>query len=643
MKPGPRARALAPGEGAIMASVLEPVKIGKVELKNRVVFPSMCVFFCDAEGYINDTLTEYIRERAAGGAGLLIVPGSPHGKVGPGRPALSHNGYIPGWEKLAGVAHEYGAKLFCQLHPAKFQAGRGYAIDDINDFTPEYIRSLIDSYADCAVRAKLAGVDGVEIHGAHAHEVAQFMSPFYNKRTDCYGGSTENRARFATEIVAGIKRKTGADYPLIFRISGTEMVEGGRGIDETVEIARLLEKAGADAIHVSCGMPESEYAISMPMDMEDLFNVDSAAKVKAAVGVPVIAVDRIATMEEAEAVIQSGKADLTALARAQLADPDIVAKYEGRVAGPVRHCIGCNQGCRDAAVYKKIRCMQNARLGFETTLNYLPVPEEEARQKVMVVGAGPAGLEAAYDLSLRGFRPVVYEKEAVPGGLLNLAALPPKKERMKDLTNFRVEALKLAGIEIHYGVEVTPKLVAREAPDVLIVATGSTVSIPPIAGLEADIAATADDVLAGRRTLAKGHIVVLGGGLVGCEAADYLADKGCKVEIIEMADKVAGGLNKSRRHFLMERMREKDVTVRLLTKAERVGANEVQVCSADYSYAIKDVDGVVLAAGRRPVDVLSEKVKELLPHTRVFVVGDAQKPGVALDAIHQAARVAAQV
>ncbi len=626
-----------------MMSVLDPVRIGNVEMKNRVVFPSMCVFFCDSEGYINETMIEYVHERAVGGAGLLIIPGSPHGKVGPGRPALSHNGYIPGWEKLAAVVHEHDAKLFCQLHPAKFQAGRGFAIDDVNDFTPEYIHSLIESYADCAVRAKMAGVDGVEIHGAHAHEVAQFMSPFYNKRTDSYGGSTENRARFGVEIVEGIKRITGADYPLIFRISGNEMVQGGREIEETVEIARLLEKAGADALHVSCGMPESEYAISMPMDMDDLFNVDSAAAVKAAVSVPVIAVDRIATMEEADAVIKSKKADLAALARAQLADPDIVAKYEGRVPGPVRRCIGCNQGCRDAAVYKKIRCMQNARLGFESTLNYLPVSQEQAQRKIMIVGAGPAGLEAAYDLSLRGFRPTVYEKEAAPGGLLNLASLPPKKERMNDLTHFRVEALKQAGIEIHYNVEVTPELVAKQAPDVLIVATGSTTAMPPIAGLDAQIVATADDVLAGRRMMEGKHIVVIGGGLVGCEAADYLAVNGCHVEIIEMSDQVAGGLNKSRRHFLMQRMTEKDVTVRLLTKVERIDADEIQVCSADYSYAIKNVDGVVLAAGRRPADMLSQQVKELLPQTCIYVVGDAQKPGVALDAIHQAARVAAQI
>ena len=625
-----------------MASILDPVQIGSVTLKNRVVFPSMCVFFCDAEGCINDTMTEYIRERAEGGVGLIIVPGSPHGKPGPGRPALSHNGYIPGWARLAQVVHRYGAKLFCQLHPAKFQAGRGEAIEDINDFTPQYIRSLIQSYADCALRARQAGVDGVEIHGAHAHEVAQFMSPLYNRRTDNYGGSTINRARFAAEIIRGIKATAGADYPLIFRISSDELVEGGRRVDETAEIARLLEEAGADAIHVSCGMPESEYAISAPMDVEDLFNVDSAARVKAAVLVPVIAVDRITTMEQADAVVQSGKADLVAMARANLADPELVAKYEGRVPGPVRRCVGCNQGCRDAVAYKKIRCMQNPRLGFEATLILPPATGEEAGRSILIAGAGPAGLEAAYQLVRRGFRPVVYEREAAPGGLMKLAALPPKKERMAEVIRFRVEALKAAGVEIRCGVEVTPERVAKEAPDVLIVATGSVPALPPVAGMDREAVVTADDLLAGRRRL-SGRVLVLGGGLTGCEAADYLAASGCQVELLEMGDRLAGGLNKSRRRFLLRRLAQGGVTVRLLTRAEAVEQDGVRVCSGDYRYTIAGIDGVVVATGRAPLDRLSQRVRELSPKTRVLVIGDAERPGLAIDAICQGARAAARV
>lgn len=623
-----------------MAKVLDPIRIGTVQLKNRVVFPSMCVFFCDGEGYINDTITEYVRARAKGGVGLIIIPGSPHGKPGPGRPALSHDGYIPGWRRLADTAHAYGARLFCQLHPAKLQAGKGEPVDDINDFTPEYIRSLIDSYAACALRARQAGVDGVEIHGAHAHEVAQMMSPHYNHRTDGYGGSVKNRARFAVEVIRGIKEKAGEDYPVIFRISGDELVEGGRRIEETVEIAQLLEKAGADAIHVSCGMPESDYAISAPMDVEDLFNVGNAARVKAAVRIPVIAVNRITTMEQADAVIQSGKADLAAMARANFADPEIVAKYEGRVSGPVRRCVGCNQGCRDAVTYKKVRCMQNPRLGFEAVLDFSPAKDTD--KKVLIAGAGPAGLEAAYALTLRGFRPILCEKEAVPGGLMNLAAIPPKKERLGQVTAFRVEALRQAGVEIRCNVEVTPELVAAEAPDVLIIATGSVPARPPIPGLDRELVVTTDDLLAGLRTV-KGRIVVIGGGLVGCEAADYLAAQGCQVEILEMGDKLAAGLNKSRRLFLLQRMADSGVTLRLQTQVEEIREDGLWVSSGGYRYPLAPVDGVVLAAGRRSLETLGEKVKGLCPRTKVFVIGDAQCPGMAIDAIQQGARAAAQI
>lgn len=295
-------------------NVFTPIRLGSVELKNRIVFPSMCTHFCNPEGYVNDILTAYVRERAEGGIGLIIIPGSPHGKPGTARPAISDNSYIPGWAKLADEVHKCGARLFCQLHPASFQAGRGYKIDDINDFTPEYIQELIGSYAAGAVRCRLAGVDGVELHGAHAHEIAQFMSPHYNHRTDEYGGSTEKRARFAMDVIKGIKAAVGDDFPLIFRISGDERVPGGRGIDETVEIARLLEAAGADAIHVSCGMPESDEWISAPMDVEDTFNAVNAEKVKAAVTIPVIAVNRITNIEEANQVLERGQADMVAMA-----------------------------------------------------------------------------------------------------------------------------------------------------------------------------------------------------------------------------------------------------------------------------------------------------------------------------------------
>ena len=625
-----------------MHKSLEPIKIGNLSLKNRIVLSSMCVFFCDQEGYINDVLTEYVRERARGGVGLIIMPGSPHGKVGPGRPAISDNSYIPGWKKLADMVHSYGGKLFCQLHPGKFQAGRGFAIDDINEYTEEYIDALIESYADGAVRARKAGVDGVEIHGAHAHEVAQFMSPFYNRRTDAYGGSTEGRALFAQKIVRRIKEKAGQDYPLCFRISGDEHVPGGRRIEETIEIAKLLEAAGADMLHVSCGMPESEYMISAPMDVQDMFNVENAAKVKAAVNVPVVAVNRITSIEEADQVIESGSADLCAMARANLADPDLIAKAEGRVAGPVRRCIGCNQGCRDASLYKKIRCMQNPRLGFENVFNFVPATEEEKKLRVMIVGAGPAGLEAAYELSVRGFNIEIYEKNSYAGGLVNLAAMPPRKENMREIINFRVEALKAAGVEIQYNTEVTADFIREKAPDVLILATGSEAFVPPIPGIKGANIATGDAVLKGEVKLPGKKIAIIGGGLVGCETAEALTEQGYKVDVIEMSDTLGQPLNLSRRHFMLKDMTEKGVKVHMLTKVMGIELPRVTVSTQNYTYDIEDVDGVVIAAGRKSVNGLAEEIKDIT-NMRVYVIGDANEPSLAINAISNGARIAAKI
>lgn len=625
-----------------MHSALQPITVGNVTFKNRIIMSSMCVFFCDPEGYVNDLFTEYVRERAEGGAGLIIIPGSPHGKVSAGRPAISDNSYIPGWRKLAEMIHGYNGRLFLQLHPAQFQAGRGQVIGDINEYTEEYINALIESYADGAVRARQAGVDGVEIHGAHAHEVAQFMSPFYNHRTDKYGGSTEGRALFATKIVRRIKEKAGKDYLLSFRISGDEYVDGGRHIDETVEIAKMLEEAGADLIHVSCGMPESEYIISAPMDVPNTFNVGLAEKVKKAVNVPVIAVNRITSIEEADSVIESGAADFCSMARANLADPYFIAKAEGRVTDPVRRCVGCNQGCRDASLSKKIRCMQNPRLGFEHILNFVPATEEEKKLKVMIVGAGPAGLETAVDLAQRGFNIEVYEKNSYAGGLVNLAAMPPRKGNMREIINFRVEALKAAGIEINYNTEVTAEFIKEKAPDVLILATGSKAFIPPIPGANGENVATGDEVLTGAKKLPGKHIVIIGGGLVGCETAEVLTEQGYEVEIVEMTENLGQPLNKSRRYFLLKNMRENNVKVHMPAKVLCVDLPTVSISTEDYSFNIDKVDGVVVAAGRKPVNALEEQVRDI-PGMRVYVIGDAKEPSLAINAIQAGARMAAKV
>lgn len=621
-----------------MKKLFTPIRLGDVEIKNRVILPSMCVHFCEKDGHMNDCFREYVRRRAAGGAGLLIIPGSPHGKTSAGRPALSDDSYIPDWKELADIVHEYGARLFCQLHPAKHQAGRGHAVEKPSDFTQEELDGLIASYARCAQRCKKAGVDGVDIHGAQAHEIALFMSEFYNDRTDQYGGSIEGRALFPAQIIKAIKETCGPGFPVIFRISGTEMVEGGRTVQETGEIARVLEAAGADAIHVSIGMPESGGYISATMDVDDCFNVENAAVIKQYVNIPVIAVNRIVDIEQAVEVVEEGKADMVSMARAQLADPELVNKYLGLNKEPVYRCIGCNQGCKDKKARKKITCMQNPLLGREELVHFLPAAQEERAKKILIAGAGPAGLELACNLVRRGLTPEICEKESVPGGLVNLSALAPRKQNMRSLIKSRVEFLEQHGIKVQCGVEVTAELVKEKHPDVLVVATGSKPAIPDIPGIHTPGVMTGDEALTANGITGK-HVVVLGAGLIGCEVADYLAEAGNRITVVDVAKEAASTLNAFRRNFMLKRMAQYPIEWMFETQITDISLPRVNLLQQSEEKTIEDADLLVVAAGRRPV----RELEDAAGGSKVLVLGDAREIGTALDAIYNSVEPALQI
>ncbi len=626
--------------------VLTPIKIGCVEIKNRIALPSMCVFFCDEDGNMTDKMIEYAAARARGGAGLLIIPGSPHGKRGMGRPALSEDRDIEGWKKLAERIHGYGAKLFCQLHPAKLQAGRQGAIDEPSKYTKEHIEYITQSYADCALRAKKAGCDGVDVHGGHAHEIAQFLSPYYNKRDDEYGVDYKGRARLACDIIKRVKALCGEDFPLSFCLNGSDMVDGGRTIDETVKTAKLLEEAGADALQISCGMPKSEEYIAAPMDIEDMFNADDAAKVKANVNIPVIAVNRIVDISQAENIISSGKADMAAMARAQLADSEIVNKYMGKNDEPVRRCIGCNQGCRDVIKYRTICCMQNPLLGHEHEFILKEADDKTKQKRIMIAGAGPAGLEAAAALAKCGVKAEIFEKESFAGGLINIAALPPHKKNMESIISWRLKMLLKYGMRINYGIELTKELILEYAPDILIDATGSEEIIPRIEGLEECGYISADEALKGEVEGAK--IAVIGGGLIGLETADYLTAQGKRATVFEMKSEVASELTKSRRTLLLDRLDDK--CTKLVTDARVISAQKhgskitLNVEAGGKMKEYEGFDAVIVAVGRKPNKALSLDKEEFeKAGIKVYVIGDAAGGGFALNAVRDGFMCAAKI
>ena len=622
--------------------VLTPFKIRNLELKNRIIFPSVCTFFAGEDGSIDEQMFEFIRARAAGGVAAVTIGGSPHGKPGCGRPAISDDSFKDRWRETADMVHSYGAKLFCQLHPSKIQAGRGAQVKPIGEYDHDLIHTLVESYANGAKRCMESGVDAVEIHGGHAHEVAQFMSPYYNKRTDEYGGDWRGRVRFSVEIVRAIKEKCGEEFPLIFCISGSEMIEEGRDIHETAKMAQELVKAGADVIHVSCGMPVSDQYSCAPMDVEDCFNVENAAIVKRAVDVPVIAVDRIVTVEEAEEVLQSGQADLVAMARSLLADPELINKYMGINKEPPCLCLGCDQGCRDDKRYRAIRCLQNPILGREATLHYTEASEALKAKKILIIGAGPAGLEAACVLARRGIKPVIADAAKQPGGLMHISAEPPFKSNMKRVTDYRTAFLAQNGIDIRTGVNVDAAYIRSEKPDIIIAATGSKPAVPPIKGIDGKNIYIADDVLNGQE-VAGSHIAVLGAGLVGAETAEYLAERGKTVEIFDFIEDIAPTFNKARRWFLLKRINEHGIKKHMNSKIVEIALPDITFDTAGKIETIGGFDAMVVAAGRKVNDELAKVIRNEFPKIELHVVGDAVKADTAIEAITDAALTAASL
>lgn len=618
-----------------MENIFQPIKLGKTSIKNRICFPAMCHNYLDEEGVLNRRLKEFIAERVKGGAGLIITPGNPYGKNSKARLSIASSDYFQGWHELNELVNSYDSRLFCQLHPAAPQASRRKNKILPVDLTLDDINYIVNSYTLGAINAKIIGLGGVEIHGAHAHEVAQFMSPYYNYRNDEYGGNTINRSRFAQEIVTSIKEACGDDFPVIFRISGSEKIDGGREVEETAEIAALLCEAGVDAIHVSVGLDVTDYWISSPMDIEKGFNVNDAAYIKQEIDKPVIAVGRITDLTMAEQIINEKKADIVAMGRALLADPYLPEKaIKNQLIVP---CIGCNQGCRQS-LKEPIYCLQNPRVGREDSLFYNVSPE---KRKALIVGAGPAGLEAAITLQKRGHKATIFEKEKDIGGLIRIASLPPYKMAMNDAVAYREAMANELGVEIVTEQEVTPDLVKKFAPSIVIIASGSVPIIPNIKGINLEGIYTADEVLR-RAELVGERIAVIGGGLVGCEVADFLAALGKSVIIIESLNDIAIGLSQSRKHFLVERLKAEKVEVLLESTVEEIKLPELLISRGHEFIKIDSVDSVVLAVGRKPVNDIQDQLR-MLDQAKIFVIGDANKPGLAIDAIYEAAKLGSSI
>jgi len=636
--------------------LFQPLKIGKLEVKNRLSVPPMGSGFAADGGGVSDRLIKYHEARARGGFGLIIIEVTAvDGERGLGsvhQLCLHNNSLIPGFKKLADAVHQYGARIAVQLyHPGRctfpFFIGNRQPVapsavpDPIVRQAPQAltipeIKDLVEKYAQAALRVKEAGCDAAEIHGAHGYLIAQFMSAYANKRTDEYGGGPDGFLRFPLEIVRRARELVGPDFPLFFRISAEEAVPLGRTVPESVEMMKKLVTAGADAADVSIGVYESGHLTSAPPDMPQGFNAGTSFKFKQALNVPVLVAGRINEPAVAEEIVASGRADIVHIGRQSLTDPDWPAKVqEGREKDIVK-CLSCNEGCIEGlAIWLRpsITCVQNLALGREDEYSR---PKTSAPRKVLIAGAGPGGLEAARTAALRGHRVIIYEREGYMGGQIKLAAIPPSKSVYQEVAHSRIKSLKELGVDIHCGQALTADMVKDIRPDVLIIATGSEPSIPDIPGINSKRAISARKALTSEEV--GPCVLVIGGGLVGCETADYLAGHGMSVTIVEMLKHTARDIGPAARFFLRQRLKEKQVLILTQSVVKSIDDNFATVNTPAGDQRLGPFDTIVMATGAASNNLLEEQVKGAVPE--VYVIGDACKPGKILAAVEQGADVA---
>ncbi|UQD51849.1 NADH:flavin oxidoreductase [Bacillus methanolicus] len=628
--------------------IFEPFKIGKLELKNRLVVPAMVTNYCNPDGTAIERYIAYHEAKAKGGWGLIITENygiDEHSRGFDRAGGLWSDDQIESHAKLTERIHMHGGKIAAQIYHAGRQTGsqitgvQPIAPSPIEDptigeipheLTKAEIKELVGKFGDAALRAKKAGFDAVEIHGAHGYLINQFLSPFSNKRTDEYGGTIINRTRFAVEIIENVRKKVGDDFPILFRISTDEFVEGGLTIEDTKVIARILEQAGIDAIHCSTGVYKTMQYVIQPADVPHGFSVHLAAEIKKVVSIPVIAVGRINDPFIAESVLLSEKADLISMGRASLADPDFPNKVKEGKLDDIIQCMGCVQGCIGRIVKGlDVRCVLNPLTGKENEFAVEPAKE---KKKVFVAGGGIAGMQSAIIAARRGHEVHLYEKDNKLGGQWLLAAVPPSKAELNTFTIWQKNQLDKLGVHVHLNAELNENLVEKEKPDAVIIATGAKPIVPNIPGVNLPEVVIAQDVLAGKKDVGQ-SVVVVGGGLVGAETAAHLANHGKKVVIIEMLDDIVKDGEPAVKHFLLKDLQEHHVEIITSATVKEIKQGSIIIEKDHVMKEIGDVDNVVIAVGSKPENALNDKLQGKVE--KIITVGDAIKVRKALEAVEE--------
>ena len=637
-------------------NMFSPIQIGPMTVKNRFVVPPMGNNFANSDGTWSDESVAYYGERAKGQFGLITIEATvvhKGAKGGPKKPCLYDDNSIESLKKITDACHAEGAKVSIQLQNAgpegnaknagaPIQAATAIASADGRDIpeevSTEKVYELVKGYGEAAERAMKGGADAVEIHMAHGYLVNSFMSPRTNKRVDEFGGNFENRMRFSRLIIEEVKKKTEGKIAVLARINSTEDMFGGLDNHDMCAVASYLEDCGIDGLHVSRAVHLKDEYMWAPTGIHGGFSAELVANIKKCVSIPVITVGRYTEPQFAEQIIKMGNADLVAFGRQSLADPHTPQKAMEERLEDLTPCIACLQGCV-ANMYagNPICCLTNPFLGHEAE----PIAKTENPKKVMVIGGGVAGLCAAFIAQEKGHQVTLYEASDKLGGNMRLAAYPPGKGDITNMIRSYIHRCQKDGVKIVMNCEVTPELIKEEKPDSVIIATGSKTLILPIEGIDNPAIIHGSDLLDGKRPAGK-KVLVVGGGMVGCETAAFLGEQEHDVTVIEFRDTVGADVIHEHRVYLMKDFEDYGIKEITGAKVCKFYEDGVEYETADgVRHETRGYDSVILSMGFRNYNPLEEKIKDLVPETHV--IGDAIRARRALDATKEAYEVASRL
>jgi len=634
----------------VFNNLIAPIKIGNVEIRNRGVMPSMVTNYCNEDGSVTDRFIAYHEARAKGGVGLIIVEAAfvdPIGKGFTKQIGIDNDRLIPGLKKLTDQIHKHGAKIAIQIYHGGRQANEMVTCQPLvapsaipcpvmqsmpKELSVGEIKELINKFADGAERAKKAGFDAIEIHGAHGYLINQFLSPNSNHRTDEYGGSLENRRRFPLEVLEAVRNRVGDDFPIIYRITTDEFLPDGLVIEDTAEFSKVLVKNGINAINVSGSTYAAGRTSSGSDDILGVY-VENANVIKQAINsaVPVIVANRIKTPQFADEVIGNGKSDMIATGRALISDADFYQKVQNGSADEIRTCLSCNHCISELMAGVPISCLQNPLTGNE--LDYDLAMQTETNKKVLVVGGGPGGMEAAVIAAGKGHLVTLCEQSDHLGGNVIPGSKPPYKFELLAAIDYLKTMLKKYDVTVKLNTKMDAKMIKDEKADVVILASGSLPIVPRISGIDLDYVISAEDALLGNKFVGE-NVVVIGGGSVGLETAELLVDQGKNVTVIEMLEEILADMSPVLKGGLLNRISKSPIKV---FTCEKVMEIKDHVVITD-KQTIDKVDTIILSVGYKANNSLITQLQE--SNVDFKVIGDAIKPRKIYNAIKEGFEIA---